>query len=217
MYYYVKNIQGDIIKIVSEDGCLAYTYDYDAWGALLSIKDNQGHTISGNSTSLATTNPLRYRGYVYDDETGLYYLQSRYYDPKTGRFLNADVYFDTGSGSSLSTNMFSYCENCPLYKIDTNGKDVLMYQVVSEAYDKPFYAWLLGLNFYCKYYKDIKVNNNEVKQYDLFNNNCLHVSLDALLNGSFVYSNERDILKDIRKDEFIPNKAYNKLFEKTFI
>ena len=49
MYYYVKNIQGDIIKIVSEDGSLAYTYDYDAWGALLSIKDNQGNTISGNS------------------------------------------------------------------------------------------------------------------------------------------------------------------------
>ena len=49
MYYYVKNIQGDIIKIVSEYGSLAYTYDYDAWGALLSIKDNQGHTISGNS------------------------------------------------------------------------------------------------------------------------------------------------------------------------
>ncbi len=49
MYYYVKNIQGDIIKIVNEDGSLAYTYDYDAWGALLSIKDNQGNTISGNS------------------------------------------------------------------------------------------------------------------------------------------------------------------------
>ena len=100
---------------------MAYTYDFDAWGALISINDNQGHTISGNS--LATTNPLRYRGYVYDDETGLYYLQSRYYDPKTGRFLNADVYFDTETGSPLSTNMFAYCENCPLYKIDTNGKD----------------------------------------------------------------------------------------------
>ena len=57
MYYYVKNIQGDIIKIVNEDGSLAYTYDYDAWGALLSIKGNYGHTISGNSTSLATTTP----------------------------------------------------------------------------------------------------------------------------------------------------------------
>ena len=52
-------------------------------------------------------NPLRYRGYVYDDETGLYYLQSRYYDPVTGRFLNADVYADTGYVSPLSTNTFA--------------------------------------------------------------------------------------------------------------
>ena len=70
-----------------------------------------------------TRHPFRYRGYVYDDETGLYYLQSRYYDPKTGRFLNADIYFDTASGSSLSTNMFAYCENCSTLKIDINGKD----------------------------------------------------------------------------------------------
>ena len=121
MYYYVKNIQGDIIKIVSEDGCLAYTYDYDAWGALISIQDNQGHVIPSTGNSLATTNPLRYRGYVYDDETGLYYLQSRYYDPKTGRFLNADVYFDTESGSPLSTNMFAYCENNTIFSFDFYG------------------------------------------------------------------------------------------------
>ena len=132
MYYYVKNIQGDIIKIVSENGSLVYTYDYDAWGALISIKDNQGHTISGNS--LATTNPLRYRGYVYDDETGLYYLQSRYYDPKIGRFLNADVYFDTGSGSPLSTNMFAYCENCSTFKVDINGENAWWIQAPSSAW-----------------------------------------------------------------------------------
>ena len=139
MYYYVKNIQGDIIKIVNEDGSLAYTYDYDAWGALLSIKDNQGHTISGNSTSLATTNPLRYRGYVYGDETSLYYLQSRYYDPKTGRFLNADVYFDTESGSPLSTNMFAYCENNSVNKADPYG-----YWVVSAGLEGGASA-ILGL------------------------------------------------------------------------
>ena len=98
---------------------MAYTYDYDAWGALLSIKDNQGNTISGNS--LATTNPLRYRGYVYDDETGLYYLQSRYYDPKTGRFLNADILIDTNTGSPLSTNMFAYCENNFIKYADYDG------------------------------------------------------------------------------------------------
>ena len=112
---------------------MAYTYDFDAWGALISIKDNQGHTISGNSTSLATTNPLRYRGYVYDDETGLYYLQSRYYDPKTGRFLNADVYLDTASGSPLSANMFAYSENCWTFKVDINGKDAAWIQSPDSA------------------------------------------------------------------------------------
>lgn len=70
---------------------------------------------------MAGLNPFSYRGYVYDDETGLYYLQSRYYDPKTGRFLNADVCFDTESGSPLSTNMFAYCENNSIFSYDTNG------------------------------------------------------------------------------------------------
>ena len=93
-----------------------------AWGGIISITDNQGHVIPNTGNSLATTNPLRYRGYVYDDETGLYYLQSRYYDPKTGRFINADIYFDTGSGSPLSTNMFAYCENVAIFNIDISGK-----------------------------------------------------------------------------------------------
>ena len=66
--------------------------------------------------------------YVYDDETGLYYLQSRYYDPVTGRFLNADVYADTGSGSPLSTNMFAYCENSYLFKIDFTGTNAYWLQ-----------------------------------------------------------------------------------------
>ena len=64
----------------------------------------------------------------YYDETGLYYLRSRYYDPVTGRFLNADVYADTGSGLPLSTNMFAYCENNQLYKVDCNGRDAAWIQ-----------------------------------------------------------------------------------------
>ena len=156
MYYYVKNIQGDIIKIVSEDGSLAYTYDYDAWGALLSIKDNQGNTISGNS--LATTNPLRYRGYVYDDETGLYYLQSRYYDPKTGRFLNADVYFDTESGSPLSTNMFAYCEN-NLKWTDPHGTFIFRkIEIAVEWVDLRIYR--SGCSEKCEVYLEVHCGRN---------------------------------------------------------
>lgn len=73
----------------------------------------------------ATLNPLRYRGYVYDQETNLYYLQSRYYNPKTGRFLNADAYASTGQGF-LGHNMFAYCGNNPVNYIDSNGEFALL-------------------------------------------------------------------------------------------
>ena len=121
MYYYVKNIQGDIIKIVSSTGAVVANYAYNVWGELLSVKDSFGNSIT-DQTSIAFLNPLRYRGYVYDDETGLYYLQSRYYDPVTCRFINADLYFETKSGTPLSTNMFAYCENNAINKFDGNGK-----------------------------------------------------------------------------------------------
>ena len=120
MYYYIKNLQGDICKLVNTSGSVIANYTYDAWGKLLSVKDANGDCIS-NSSNVALLNPLRYRGYVYDDETGLYYLQIRYYDPTIGRFLNADILFDTESGSPLSTNMFAYCENNSIYRKDNTG------------------------------------------------------------------------------------------------
>jgi RHS repeat-associated protein len=89
-------------------------YSYNPWGEILSITGTMADTIGQQ-------NPLRYRGYYYDNETGLYYLQSRYYDPVTGRFLNADVYVDTEPGSPLSTNMYAYCENNALNRYDSNG------------------------------------------------------------------------------------------------
>ncbi len=113
MYYYIKNLQGDIVKIIDQAGTEVAGYVYDAWGNI--------HSETGD-TNLRSLNPFRYRGYVYDNETGLYYLQSRYYDPFTGRFLNADAYCDTQSGSPLSTNMFAYCENNPVNNIDSKGQ-----------------------------------------------------------------------------------------------
>ena len=95
MYFYVKNLQRDIINIVDANGSVAVRYNYDIFGAITAVKNGSNQTIT-DTTSLAT---------------GLYYLRSRYYDPVTGRFLNADVYADTESGSPLSTNMFAYCEN----------------------------------------------------------------------------------------------------------
>lgn len=122
MYYYVKNLQGDITKLIKGDGTVVATYTYNAWGKILGVKDANGNTITAD-THVALINPFRYRGYVYDDESGLYYLQSRYYDPTTGRFVNADVYTDTLSGTTLSANMFAYCENNSINAVDYTGTD----------------------------------------------------------------------------------------------
>ena len=118
MYYYIKNLQGDIVKIINQAGTVYASYVYDAWG---NIKSVSGEPI------LREINPFRYRGYVYDKETGLYYLKSRYYDPETGRFINADIYCDTMS-NIFGTNMFTYCNNNPVNQIDPEGTDAIWLQ-----------------------------------------------------------------------------------------
>lgn len=109
---YMTTQQGDITRIEDVNGNVLATYEYDAWGRLIS-----------SSGSLAEINPLRYRGYYYDTETGFYYLQSRYYDPVVSRFINADRYASTGTGL-LSYNMFAYCQNNPVNYSDPSGEAV---------------------------------------------------------------------------------------------
>ena len=104
-YYYITNLQGDVLRLVNTAGETVAEYDYDPWGRLLTVTDSSG-------TQIATVNPLRYRGYYYDSESGFYYLQSRYFDPVICRFINADGYSSTGQGFS-GHNMFVYCKNCP--------------------------------------------------------------------------------------------------------
>ena len=91
---------------------------YDAWGNVTAYSSTGGTPAT---TSLIYRNPLRYRGYIYDTETGFYYLQSRYYDPANHRFINADVYISTDSTDAISCNMFAYCGNNPVSYIDPNG------------------------------------------------------------------------------------------------
>jgi len=116
-YHYVTNIQGDVIAILDDIGRLVCRYAYDAWG---NVTD-----LGGRGDNVGYFNPLRYRGYVYDNETGLYYLQSRYYNPTWCRFLNADALVSTGQGV-LGNNMFAYCNNSPIAFIDTNGQFSLL-------------------------------------------------------------------------------------------
>ena len=118
-YYYTHNSRGDIVGIYNGVGELKAYYEYDAWGNVISITDNNGNAIT-NPDHIGNLNPFRYRGYYQDTETGLYYLMSRYYDPITHRFINADGYFQSG-GSILDANTFAYCGNNPVLNVDPLG------------------------------------------------------------------------------------------------
>ena len=108
-YYYILNLQGDVVKLVTASGSSVATYEYDAWGKVLSA-----------TGSMADKNPLRYCGYYYDTETGFYYLQSRYYDPANRRFINADSYVSVDN-SFVGVNLFAYCLNSPVGLRDDGG------------------------------------------------------------------------------------------------
>ena len=123
LYYYVLNAQGDVIGLLNASGELVVEYKYDPWGKLLEtiigVDETDPKYAAYNNMGLR--NPLRYRGYIYDRDTGLYYLQSRYYDPAIGRFINADAFASTDTKDLLGTNMFAYCENNPINNHDSSG------------------------------------------------------------------------------------------------
>lgn len=109
-YFYVYNALGDIVKLLNASGQVVVEYRYDAFGNIL----------FQTTGTLASANPYRYRGYRYDEETKLYYLNSRYYNPQTGRFLNADGLLQE-SQTTLGFNLFAYVENNPVVNIDPSG------------------------------------------------------------------------------------------------
>ena len=108
-YYYILNLQGDVVQIIDANGVMQAEYIYSPWGEIISAEGD-----------LAEINPLRYRGYYYDSETGFYYLQSRYYDPENHRFINADTESSTGQGF-IGTNAFVYVLNNPVALADSGG------------------------------------------------------------------------------------------------
>ncbi len=116
-YFFIKNIQGDVTAITNFAGTVIGTYTYDAWGNLIP-------EASDLSDEVAAMNPIRYRGYYYDAETGYYFLNSRYYDAEMGRFLNADsVDVITATLDALTDkNLYSYCDNNPVVRIDRSGE-----------------------------------------------------------------------------------------------
>ena len=117
-YFYLKNALGDVTGLVNASGTQVVSYTYDPWGAPMSTDGTMAST-------LGTANPLRYRGYVYDTETGLYYLTSRYYNPVWGRFINADtaaVVAASPDKANWDKNLFAYCDNDPVNRKDDGGE-----------------------------------------------------------------------------------------------
>ena len=119
-YHVVTNAQGDVMVLYNWTGTKVAEYSYDAWGAVEFIVPFG--IDPAVTTVLATVSPFTYRGYCYDFDMGMYYLQSRYYDPVICRFINADSTDYLGAtGTLLSYNLFAYCENDPVDYIDPSG------------------------------------------------------------------------------------------------
>ena len=106
IYYYIKNIQEDIIGIIDSNNNIIARYTYDTWGNILSITDSYNNSIT-DTDHIGCINPYRYRSYYYDTETNLYYLNSRYYNPVWGRFINADGIVGANQ-DILSYNLYAY-------------------------------------------------------------------------------------------------------------
>ena len=116
-YYYVKNMQGDIVAIADENRNIVVVYTYNDYGKLESTSGTLAETVGA-------LNPIRYRGYYYDDETGFYYTDTRYYDPQTARFINADdeSLIIATPMSLTDKNLYAYCDNNPISRADRDGQ-----------------------------------------------------------------------------------------------
>ena len=193
-YYFKKNLQDDIIEIWgTEDGtdnhefrCLV-DYKYDAWGKIISVNDT---TSSGYG--LGQVNPFRYRGYWYDTESGLYYLQSRYYDPETGRFINADIPTATLLSSG---NLYCYCSDDPVNKTDPSG----------------YLDWDIGYAMRALYHVSGKSRLSALEQniYDVNGDGELDIT-DAMLLFYYVAKKITDIRGRIKYINQHPGNKYHR-------
>ncbi len=111
-------MQGNIIAILDNTGNVVVKYVYDAWGNHKVVDVNGNEVISG----IGVLNPFRYRGYYYDTETGLYYLQTRYYDPEVGRFISQDSVEYADPEKINGINLYAYCGNNPVMNVDPTGR-----------------------------------------------------------------------------------------------
>ena len=136
VYYYEKNLQGDVIAVRDVTGAVRYSYYYNAWGELV-----YAYAHNGAENTTARYNTIFYRGYYFDSDLYLYYLTTRYYDPYIGRFISADdVNVITASPMALTDkNLYAYCDNNPVMRVDYGGEfwwiAIAVTAVLSFAYN----------------------------------------------------------------------------------
>lgn len=120
VFWFERNLQGNIVAVYNASGTKLVSYRYNAWGVCSTTYHNEG------SSTGAAYNPFRYRGYYYDTDLDMYYLQSRYYDPNNCRFISPDDTSYLGAnGDLVSYNLYAYCSNNPVNYIDPSGKSII--------------------------------------------------------------------------------------------
>ena len=135
--YYEKNLQGDVIGLLDQEGNETAAYRYDAWGNITESECSGGHETAYR------LNHIGYRGYYRDEETGFYYLQSRYYDSEICRFVNADDVRIIGMQitSIFADNLYCYCNCNPVVNVDPNGYFTIYRSIVTLVLDIGF-MWI---------------------------------------------------------------------------
>ncbi len=189
VYLYMKNILGDIISIVDENGLVVVNYEYDAWGKVISITGSLADTIG-------ILNPIRYRSYYYDTESSYYYLNSRYYDPELKRFINADKLKSLYAPKTTylyadSANVFAYCANSPVRMVDYSGEKQRDNPSSYIANAIIFSLLLLGYENYFGIYPDAKYSDGNYL-YKYSKKGAIAISLFRAFddrNSKLVFSN----------------------------
>ena len=194
-FWYEKNLQGDIVTVYSNDGTPLINYFYDAWGNHITRYENSG------ASTKATLNPFRYRGYYYDEDLGLYYLNSRYYDSTVGRFISSDSMGYLGANGDINSyNLYVYCNNNPINYCDYTGESAAVIGLCII-----FGLLLTNLTASDK----IILNETEKEVIDQFVNEEVHCKLDE--NGETIISFELDKYR-----ENVPHYGRDYFYEKVY-
>jgi len=162
---YEKNLQGDVVALINPiDGSMFAAYDYDAWGNASIYLGSAYQGLNGiGAAVLSVLNPIRYRGYMTDVFTGLYYLETRFYNPQWGRFLNADdpEIPALTQGELFGGNLFAYCCNDPVNRTDPTG---LWAKEHHESWTNTWLATYRKNSFLYDYRSSIAANNKKIDQ-----------------------------------------------------